>query len=366
MVNQSTVRRCLALAAALLSACAAAPRPPPPPSPRAAPAVPAIAEPAAAAHPAPAPSIGELAAAEPAAAADPAPPPAQAAPAPAGPRVEIEDPYKLGERPAARSALDEAARAELARWNRGGRGDPPAPPPPTEGHPLPRVIVDVTGVKGPLRAADAQRVARQKLWGRVVACYRLGAYKDPSLGGKTTVRLGVSRGGKVTSARSTASSLPDKDVVACLVGAAKSLALPRARAGSTVTLVLQVFPGDDPVEPPPGVIRPGDGVLAPDAIAATVTAALPAFRACYAEALVDAPALFGRLAIRFHVTAAGAVDEAFEVESAFPDERLVRCALRAARALAFPAPAGGDLRFVVPLRFSPPEAPAAAAATGAP
>jgi hypothetical protein len=41
--------------------------------------------------------------------------------------------------------------------------------------------------KAPLKARDVQRIARQKLWIKVVACYRLGAYKDPSLRGKVTV-----------------------------------------------------------------------------------------------------------------------------------------------------------------------------------
>lgn len=350
MVDQSTVRCCLALTATLLAGCAAPGPTPAAPAPESAAGSASAPAPASASASAPAPASASASASAP-------------APAPAGPRVTVEQPYKLGKRPAPDS---DAAREELDRWNRGGRGDPPAPPPPPEGHPLPRVIVDVTGVKGPLRAADAQRVARQRLWGRIVECYRPGAYRDPSLGGKTTVRLTVSRAGKVTAAKSTGSSLRDPEVVACLTTATKSLPLPRAKAGSTVTLVLQVFPGDDPLEPPSGVIRPGDGVLSPDAIGATLAGALPAFRACYEDALRDAPALWGRLAIRFHVTAAGAVDEAFQVESAFPDERVVRCVLRAARGLTFPAPAGGDLRFVAPLRFAPADGPGFSTSAPAP
>jgi hypothetical protein len=276
---------------------------------------------------------------------------APAAPPP-GPRISVDPPYKLGQAP---SPPDEPARAELARWNLGGRGDPPVPAPPPEGHPLPRVIVDVDRVKGPLRAKDAQRVARQKLWGSIIACYRPGAHQDPALRGKTTLRLTITRAGKVAASRAASSTLPDKDVVACLAAAAKSLRFPSTRAGSTATLTLQVSPGDDPLEPPSSLIKPGDGTLPPDAAAATVAAALPAIRACYDNALRIAPALWGRLAIRFHITAAGAVDEAFQVESTFPDERMVQCVLRAARSLTFPAPAGGDLRLVVPLRFSPQE-----------
>ncbi|MGK3997104.1 AgmX/PglI C-terminal domain-containing protein [Sorangium sp. So ce1024] len=292
------------------------------------------------------------------AAASPGAPAAASPDAPAassGPSIEIEPPYKLGRHLVPRG---QAEAAERARWNAGGRGDPPAPPPPAEGHPLPRIIVDIASVKGPLKAREVERIARRHLWIHVYSCYRLRAYRDPSLHGKTTVRLTVSRTGKVTGARATSSTLSAPDVVSCLAARARTLSLPRAKAGSTVVATMQVYPGDDPVEPPPSVLAPGPGELQPEAIATAAAEALPAWRSCYEAALADAPALWGRLAIRFHVTDTGAVDEAFEAESRFPDERLTRCVLRRARALTFPAPEGGDMRFVVPLRFSPePQSP---------
>ncbi len=49
-------------------------------------------------------------------------------------------------------------------------------------------------------------------------------------------------------------------------------------------------------------------------------------------ALAYAPELWGRLGIRFHLTEKGALDEAFEAETRFPDERVTLCVLRAARA----------------------------------
>ncbi|WP_437992395.1 AgmX/PglI C-terminal domain-containing protein [Sorangium sp. So ce145] len=273
-----------------------------------------------------------------------------------GPSIAIDPPYKLGRHLVPRGR---AEAAERDRWNAGGRGDPPAPPPPAEGHPLPRIIVDIDHVKGPLKASEVQRIARRHLWIHVYSCYRLRAYRDPTLHGKTTVRLTVSRAGKVTGARATSSTLSAPDVVSCLAARARSLPLPGAKAGSTIVATLQVYPGDEPVEPPPSVLAPGPGELQPDAISAALAEALPVWRSCYEEALAGAPALWGRLAIRFHVTDSGAVDEAFEAESRFPDERLTRCVLRRARALTFPAPEGGDLRFVVPLRLSPDPQPSA-------
>ncbi|WP_437999235.1 AgmX/PglI C-terminal domain-containing protein [Sorangium sp. So ce185] len=365
--------RPLLAAAVALAACAAPPRPAPPAAGLPAPAAVQPARPSRPAG-APAPSVASTAASS---AAAPSSPPAPSAPPPAapsvadaappaapsaadaaalqGPSIAIEPPYKLGQHPVPRG---QAEAAERDRWNAGGRGEPPAPPPPAEGHPLPRIIVDIDKVNGPLKAREVERIARRHLWIHVYACYRLRAYRDPSLHGKTTVRLTVSRAGKVTGARATSSTLSAPDVVSCLAARARSLPLPRAKAGSTVVATLQVYPGDDPVEPPPSVLAPGPGELRPDAIEAALAEAMPAFRSCYDAALAGAPALWGRLAIRFHVTDSGAVDEAFEVESRFPDERLARCVLRRARALTFPAPEGGDLRFVVPLRFSPdPQSP---------
>ncbi|WP_437968543.1 AgmX/PglI C-terminal domain-containing protein [Sorangium sp. So ce260] len=361
----------LLLAAAVALAACAAPAPPRPAPPAAGLPAPAAVRPAPpprsdATAPAVAPAEPSAAAAPPAAAAVPPAAPSATSSgisstaageggALEAPSITIDPPYKLGQHLVPRG---QAEAAERDRWNAGGRGDPPAPPPPAEGHPLPRIIVDIDQVKGPLKARDVERVARRHLWIHVYSCYRLRAYRDPSLHGKTTVRLTVSRAGKVTAARATSSTLSAPDVVSCLAQRAKSLSLPRARAGSTVVATLQVYPGDEPVEPPPSVLAPGPGELRPDAISAAVAEALPAWRSCYGAALAGAPALWGRLAIRFHVTDSGAVDEAFEVESRFPDERLTRCVLRRARALTFPAPEGGDLRFVVPLRFSPhPQSP---------
>ena len=69
----------------------------------------------------------------------------------------------------------------------------------------------------------------------------------------------------------------------------------------------------------------------------------------------DAPAYLPE--IRFHLTAQGQLDEAFQTESRFPDARVEQCLLRAARQLSFPRPQGGDIRFAVPLRLSTDRAP---------
>ena len=296
-------------------------------------------------------------------AADPSTPPspetppqqAAAAPEPApAPVITIELPYKLGERPPPASADDDKDRA---RWNQGGRGTPAGELPPPEGHPLPRVIVEIVKVKGPHNAASIQRIARRTLWGRSIECYRLGAHKDQTLKGKTTIRFKVSRKGKTSGAAAAGSTLPDKDVVRCLAREVNALDLDKAKAGSSVTATIQVYPGDDPMPPPASALRPGSGAVSPAEVQRAILSAKPRIEACYRAALGALPELWGRIGARLHVTASGKVDEAFETESRFPEEGVTRCVLRELRGLELPPPSGGDVRIVVPIRLSPGERP---------
>ncbi len=285
---------------------------------------------------------------------EPASPPASPLPT-----ISLEPPFRLDQRvfPTTRAAFL-VDLADRTRWNKGGMGTLVAPVPPVPGHPAPKVILDVTRVQGSLAAADAQRVLRRSFWIKAVECFGLGAYKDQALRGTASLVLGVSAAGKIAAARVTHTSFTDEDVTRCLADRIRAVALPRVRGGSVVSVELQIGHGDEPVPPPPSLIIPGDGELPPDTIRAVIEASLPTFEACYRPALEYAPELWGRLGIRFHVTDKGKTDEAFEVESRFPDERVTLCVLRAARKLTFPRPAGGDVRFVTPLRFRTDRSPA--------
>jgi hypothetical protein len=300
--------------------------------------------------PAPAPSS-----APPREAPAPLAPPEVAAPRPT---ITLEPPFRLDRRivPTGRTAFV-ADLADRTSWNQGAMGALAGPVPPVPGHPLPKVILDVARVKGAHSAADLQRVLRRNFWMKAVECFSLGAYKDQSLRGTASLVFGVSAAGKVSGARVTQTSFTDEDVPRCLVERIRTAELPRAAARSLVSVELQIGHGDEPVPPPPSQIVPGDGELSPDAVRAVVEAALPTFEACYRPALDYAPELWGRLGIRFHVTEKGKTDEAFEVESRFPDERVTLCVVRAARKLSFPKPAGGDVRFIVPLRFRTDRSP---------
>lgn len=342
-MGSASFRAATALPLVLAAGCAASAPPPAPPPYR---------------EPAPAPRVDPalFSAAPPATAAAPDAPPA-ADPSPR-PILSMEAPFRLDLRifPAEKAAFLADLR-DRTRWNEGGMGALASPAPPVDGHPLPKVIVDVARVAGPHNAADLQRVLRKMFWIKVIECYGLGAYKDQALRGKTTVSFRVSRGGAVSAAKMRDTKLADADVAQCLADKVRTIDLPRAKGASSVTMEVQVGPGDEPMPPPASLITPGDGVLAPDAIRAVIEAALPRFEACYRPALAYAPELWGRLGLRFHVTEKGATDEVFEVESRFPDQRVSLCVLRAARALRFPKPAGGDLRFIVPLRFRSDRSP---------
>jgi hypothetical protein len=142
-------------------------------------------------------------------------------------------------------------------------------------------------------------------------------------------------------------------VAKCFVDKLRALKMPRAAQSSRAVFAIRVGPGDEPVPPPDDLLVPGDGTLAVEDMRAGVEPALPAFEQCYRDAFDYAPALWGRLEIRFHLTDRGKLDEAFEsVETMFPDPRVRQCVLGEARKLKFKKPKDGDLRFFVAIRFS--------------
>lgn len=282
----------------------------------------------------------------------PSPPSAPPAPAPPATHLTFEPAFRLDRRvfPQTRAAFLADLEGRTA-WNQGGLGELSQPLPPVPGHPAPKVIIDVPRASGPLSAAEAQRALRKGFWGKVVECYGLGAYKDQKLRAQAAFTVTAGANGKVTGVRQGKHKFPDNDVPRCLGNHLRAFNLPKTRGRSTMIVQIQVGHGDEPVAPPASLIVAGEGTLTPEEIGAVVEARRSVFEACYREALSYAPGLWGRLGIRFHVTEKGKTDEAFEVESRFPDERVSLCVLRAARQLTFPLPAGGDMRFVVPLRF---------------
>lgn len=107
-------------------------------------------------------------------------------------------------------------------------------------HPEPRVIVTVTGVRGPHDRAAVQRSARET-WGSIVRCYKdLGEKQRGTL----DLRLEISAGGDVRGARRLNSTL-NAEVSTCLLGALRKKKMPPAKSGSSATLEIKLAPGDE-------------------------------------------------------------------------------------------------------------------------
>jgi hypothetical protein len=285
-----------------------------------------------------------------------APPSEGGAPAPPSTtpdvRIVIEAPYKLDQPPAPTSRQQyQADILERRRWNDGGLGELAADQPGPVGHPDPRVVVNVDAVRGPHEQATVQRLARKHQWIEIARCYRLGFHEDPELRGWTKARMIIGSNGRVRSTKLLDTELDREDVPKCMVDKLKKLRFPAARSNSRVDLSMRVGPGDDPVPPPDELLLAGKGKLEVAAMRRGVEAGVAQFEACYRAAFDYAPGLWGRIAIRFHLTEHGTLDEAFQVESRFPDVRVSQCVLRAARKLRFDAPKEGDIRFVVALRL---------------
>ena len=266
--------------------------------------------------------------------------------------VHFEEPYKLGERLQERGAQSyrETIR-DYRHWGKGGTGELLAPLPGPTGHPDPRVTINVERIKGGHDGNDVQRLLRRNHWIQVVRCYRLGAYKDAELRGATKALIGITRSGEVVKPKLLQTALHDPAVAECLVNRLRTLRMPAARAPSTAWLELRVAPGDEPMPPPEELLVPGDGTLSLQAMTKGVEAGRSDIEACYRAAFAYAPGLWGRLLLRFHLTARGKLDEVFEAGTQFPDTHVSQCVVHAARTWRFPKPQGGELRFVVGLRL---------------
>ncbi len=102
-----------------------------------------------------------------------------------------------------------------------------------------REPVDVS--KG-IPAAVIQRIIRAN-FGRFRACYNAGLRTNPSLSGRVAVRFLISRTGTVSSAADGGSSMPDKGVVSCVVGAFRGLTFPAPESGVvTVSYPIMFMP----------------------------------------------------------------------------------------------------------------------------
>ncbi len=80
-------------------------------------------------------------------------------------------------------------------------------------------------------------------FGAIKGCYDAGLKKDPKLAGTVTVKFVFGEDGVTKDAADAKSTLPDKDVVACVVGEFRKLTYPKAPGGEvTVVYPIQLAP----------------------------------------------------------------------------------------------------------------------------
>lgn len=100
-------------------------------------------------------------------------------------------------------------------------------------------------VSGRLPPEAVRKVVRAN-FGRFRLCYEHGLRANPALAGRVAVRFVIGRDGSVSSAADGGSSVPDPNVVTCIVRAFYGLSFPQPEGGIvTVTYPLLLSPPDD-------------------------------------------------------------------------------------------------------------------------
>lgn len=84
--------------------------------------------------------------------------------------------------------------------------------------------------EGKLPPEVIRRIVRAHT-GRFRACYERASRSNPNLAGRVSVRFVIGRDGAVTSAADAGSSLPDPEVIACVLAGFRALSFPAPEAG---------------------------------------------------------------------------------------------------------------------------------------
>ena len=96
-------------------------------------------------------------------------------------------------------------------------------------------------LNGRLPAEVVHRILRMT-FGRFRRCYEIGLVKNPTLTGQVVMRFSIDKQGSIYSVVDGGSSLPDRAVVQCILGAIKVLAFPAPESG-IVTVVYPITLG---------------------------------------------------------------------------------------------------------------------------
>jgi hypothetical protein len=88
-----------------------------------------------------------------------------------------------------------------------------------------------TGPEGRLIPEAIEGVVRGNV-GAILSCYAAGQRKNAKLAGQVTVKYAIGEDGSTKEAVDEGSTLPDRDVVACVVGVFRKLHYPASRGGN--------------------------------------------------------------------------------------------------------------------------------------
>ena len=96
---------------------------------------------------------------------------------------------------------------------------------------MPHIREGKISVNGQLPPEVVQRILRQS-FGRFRLCYENGLRKAPALAGQVAVHFVIDASGSVSRAeRDPATTMPDDDVVSCVVRSLGNLAFPQPQGG---------------------------------------------------------------------------------------------------------------------------------------
>ena len=97
----------------------------------------------------------------------------------------------------------------------------------------------------PVRVGDPpvamiRAVVHRERWRDLRACYQSGLRTDPKLAGVVVVDLAVDSSGRVTRARAARTTVPDANVVQCMVHAFGAVVFPRMRSAMNVRYPIEL------------------------------------------------------------------------------------------------------------------------------
>ena len=116
----------------------------------------------------------------------------------------------------------------------------------------PKVRMGATQVTGRLPPEVVQRLVRQS-FGRFRLCYEAGLRGNADLEGKVAVKFTIEKDGAVGAVSDGGSTLPDKNVTACIQRAFRALTFPEPEGGGQVVVVYPILfsPGERAQPPAP-------------------------------------------------------------------------------------------------------------------